>query len=105
MKENEYTSYIDHWHPKYNTRPEKVVLVLDEPMDCEHCPLPDISSMSGDRLCLAYGRKWIETQNEGMKPDWCPLKQMPKPRCETIGDETPDMEAHGWNTCLEVIAQ
>ena len=52
----------------------KVKLTLDEPMDCQHCPLHDLSSMRGDWLCLASNMRWIETQNLNQKPDWCPLE-------------------------------
>ena len=49
------------------------MLVIEEPRNCQECPLTDLSSMSGDKLCLAAGQRWIETQNEGKKPEWCPL--------------------------------
>lgn len=32
-----------------------------------------------------------------------PLKPMPEPRCETIGEDIADHEAHGWNLCLEEL--
>ena len=50
------------------------MLVMEEPRTCQECPLTDLSSMSGDKLCLAAGQRWIETQNEGKKPEWCPLQ-------------------------------
>lgn len=55
------------------------MLVIEDPMNCRECPLTDISSMSGDKLCLAAGGKWIENQNEQIpmgnehRPEWCPL--------------------------------
>ena len=49
------------------------MLVIEEPHNCQECPLTDLSSMTGDKLCLAAGQRWIETQNEGKKPEWCPL--------------------------------
>lgn len=55
----------------------KVMLIMDEPLDCTDCPLTDLSSMTGDKLCLASNKRWIETQNEYKKPDWCPLKPLP----------------------------
>ena len=67
------------WTTKKKTN--KVMLVLDEPMNCRECPLTDISSMSGDKLCLAAGGKWIENQNEQIprgvehRPEWCPLQK------------------------------
>ena len=35
--------------------------------------------------------------------DECSLKPLPQPRCETIGDDIADHEAHGWNALLELI--
>lgn len=49
------------------------MLVIEEPRNCQECPLTDLSSMSGDKLCLAAGQRWIETQNQGVRPEWCPL--------------------------------
>ena len=49
------------------------MLIMEEPRNCQECPLTDLSSMSGDKLCLGAGGRWIETQNEGKKPEWCPL--------------------------------
>ena len=49
------------------------MLIMEEPYDCQECRLKDLSSMSGDKLCLAAGQRWIETQNVGKKPEWCPL--------------------------------
>ena len=63
----------------------KVILALDEPLDCTDCPLTDLSSMTGDKLCLASNKRWIETQNEYKKPDWCPL--MPIEAFEAVREE------------------
>ena len=85
-EEEKYT----HWdamalHPRKTTQNRnKVILALDEPIDCNECPLHDISSMQGDKLCLASGKRWIETQNLGKKPEWCPLKPLPREACEHL---------------------
>lgn len=50
------------------------MFILEEPRNCQECPLTDLSSMSGDKLCLASNMRWIETQNQGVKPEWCPLQ-------------------------------
>lgn len=50
------------------------MLVIENPIDCQACPLTDLSSMSGDKLCLAANMRWIETQNSRVKPEWCPLQ-------------------------------
>lgn len=63
----------------------KVMLIMDEPLDCTDCPLTDLSSMTGDKLCLASNKRWIETQNEYKKPDWCPLRPMEE--FEAVRDE------------------
>lgn len=53
-----------------------VMLVMKRPHSCSECRLKDISSMRGDKLCLAAGGRWIETQNEGVIPEWCPLQKV-----------------------------
>ncbi len=80
---------------------KKVMLVLDEPMDCTDCHLTDLSSMTGDKLCLAANKKWIETQNVGKKPEWCPLRDIPMKKntdfCANI------VYANGWNACVDEV--
>ena len=49
------------------------MLIMEEPRNCQECRLKDLSSMSGDKLCLGAEGRWIETQSEGKKPEWCPL--------------------------------
>lgn len=84
------------------TRRNKVILVMDEPMDCDHCPLHDLSSMRGDWICLPTD-KWIETQNDHRKPEWCPLKDMPLKKNTDFCRNIP--YANGWNDCIEEIRE
>ncbi len=82
----------------------KVMLIMDEPLDCTDCPLTDLSSMTGDKLCLASNKRWIETQNEYKKPDWCPLRPLPSFKAVDLNDiRDVVMFCHGWNTCLAEI--
>ena len=77
------------------------MLVMEEPRNCQECRLKDLSSMSGDKLCLGAGQRWIETQNEGKKPEWCPLRDLPSKKntdfCSNI------VYANGWNACVEEL--
>lgn len=100
----------------------KVMLIMDEPLDCTDCPLTDLSSMTGDKLCLASNMRWIETQNEYKKPDWCPLKPMPNYiptpylfRQMQIADGLQNSDGsvpvysedymNGWNDCIEELEE
>ena len=80
---------------------KKVMLVMDEPMDCTDCPLTDLSSMTGDKLCLAANMKWIETQNVGKKPEWCPLRDIPMKKNTDFSSNV--VYANGWNACVDEI--
>lgn len=96
-----WEALVDNAKTRTKTRRKKVMLILEEPMDCTDCPLTDLSSMSGDKLCLAAGKKWIETQNEGKKPEWCPLRDIPLKKntdfCSNI------VYANGWNACVDEV--
>ena len=89
----------------------KVMLIMDEPLDCTDCPLTDLSSMTGDKLCLASNMRWIETQNEYKKPDWCPLKPMPTKKKPLFDPDHCDIEEEikivheivGYNRCIDEI--
>ena len=102
-EEKTYTHWdamaLQHRTPKQQRN--NLILTLDEPMDCNECPLHDISSMQGDKLCLASGKRWIETQNLGKKPEWCPLKELPMKKNTQFSGNL--VYANGWNACLEEI--
>lgn len=81
----------------------KAILVVEMPQGCMVCPICHESEMSGEYMCDGRNIEEYLMGFYGSKPDWCPLKPMPEPRCETIGEDIADHEAHGWNLCLEKL--
>lgn len=77
----------------------KSILVIDTPKSCFECPL-----MYYDCMVIKDDRKY-ETR-EDRRPDWCPLKPLPKPKdIDEVewGDDLALGEIKGWNDCLEEI--
>ena len=76
----------------------KAVLIVDMPKACED-PCKFLECNSDDkRFCSCLHRE-IEELCE--KPDWCPLKELPKRR--RYGEEFFNGDVKGWNDCLKVI--
>ena len=80
----------------------KNVLVIDAPDKCVNCPL---SYYGIDGLNCKPLRKMIEDE----KPEWCPLRPLPKPLGlekdwrKDIGSVWIDGARYGWNACLDKI--
>lgn len=80
---------------------QKAILVIDVPTECGWgCPCYR-DSVYSDGFCSAICKN--VSYDDSKYPSDCPLKPMPEPRSETIGDDTPDAEAHGWNACIEEL--
>ena len=112
MKENDtykvWDAMIENIHSNLCAKERnKAILILDEPIDCNECPLHDLSSMKGDKLCMAHNMKWIETQNEGKKPEWCPLRPFPERKevryTDPLFGEVENLTNIGYNKCLDEI--
>ena len=83
----------------------KAVLVMDMPEQvCQKCTLC-YETEDDEYLCCAVGK----LVPDGEKPDWCPLRELPKKK-ETVHPQecyensycTDEMKA-GWNACLDEI--
>lgn len=82
----------------------KAMLVINcMPSSCDVCKFETEMLNCGKPMCVATPNRRERIDDDSTKPTWCPLKSLPKPRSETIGDETPDAEAHGWNLCIEEL--
>lgn len=86
----------------------KAILVIDDPMCCRNCPLARERIRRGGHVCSIghlgeYLFVWVyeavDMESE-TKPDWCPLKPVPKPFI-CFGDE--DDFSAGYNECLDDI--
>ena len=79
----------------------KAVLVMDMPDSCPDCPCSffERSNPKLNLICGATG----EDANNVDKPDWCPLRELPKkmPTYLCINDEKGYCE--GYNDCIDTI--
>lgn len=80
----------------------KAVLVMDMPEQvCQKCTLCYETENDDEYLCCAVGK----LLPDGEKPDWCPLRELPKHR-RTIGNVSEGKKLlmnAGFNDCLDEI--
>lgn len=82
----------------------KAVLIMDDMPECCadcHCGYFERGTKELNLVCGATG----EDANNAGKPDWCPLRELPKHK-RTIGavDEGKKLLLNaGWNDCLDEI--
>ncbi len=85
----------------------KAVLVMDMPEKCDGCILH--STMIRKQICNAEIKR---TENEGEKPDWCPLRELPEKKPIRKDDELSGLSVGlvileaaslGWNDCIDAI--
>ena len=82
----------------------KAILVMDMPKSCRNCNLRVIGSYN---FCTgADGRKIDQMKiiNNDIKPDWCPLREMPQKKEEIVYTSLSGIgEKKGWNACIDAI--
>lgn len=77
----------------------KSILVIDTPDSCGKCKLRSL----GDD-CLPEGKHVIKYRHNRSKPDWCPLRLMPKKDNDFDEENEYYMGwAYGWNSCINEI--
>mgnify|MGYP006356253557 CR=1 FL=1 len=92
----------------------KAILVIEMPSRCIDCPchFAEMNTV----VCGVNKEQLLTDDIETHKPDWCPLKPMPKKKkerysmnrqtstghWETYGEET-DSVAVGYNACIDEI--
>lgn len=82
----------------------KAILIMDDMPECCadcHCGYFERDTKELNLVCGATG----EDANNAGKPDWCPLRELPKHK-RTIGavDEGKKLLLNaGWNDCLDEI--
>lgn len=79
----------------------KAILVVDMPKCCDECDL------HYERNCEDYcsiGNEYIDINVLKTKPNWCPLKEIPKKQQHYSIDETFMRGAKtGYNACIDDI--
>ena len=80
----------------------KAILVMDMPDSCRTCDLRVIGSVN---FCTGADCRKIDQMkiiNEDIKPDWCPLRELPEKSCTGKSDyyQWGDWE-DGWNACID----
>ncbi len=75
----------------------KSVLVMETPEDCESCVLHGGIFHSFCKInCRCI-------EDLSAKPDWCPLKPLPKYKSMEKPGEYEYGKMHGWNQCIDEI--
>lgn len=79
----------------------KAILVMDMPKNCNECEMC-IDKYSLGYWCHAFSGGFIGFNDTIPKPDWCPLKPVPKKIEVSYGSDEQDWEK-GYNSCVEEI--
>lgn len=76
----------------------KMMLIIDEPKDCYHCPIHKTQ-------CLSLTGTNPDYNLIGKRPDWCPLRSVPpKHYHSAYGYGQMEMgEDKIWNACVDEI--
>lgn len=83
---------------------DKAILVIDMPTHCGECPVCacyQASAFSSREYWCSTNGKDVESYS---KPDWCPLKQLPKKKTGFQYADGYDY-ADGWNECIDKILE
>lgn len=78
----------------------KSVLVMETPEDCRSCYLRKL--IRNWSYCAVKSERIKDSM---VKPDWCPLKPLPKYKSMEKPWEYEYGKMHGWNACLREIAE
>lgn len=82
---------------------DKAILVIDMPNCCNECKIRFDDEYSNWCPCKNPEENgvWKYVEN-GTKPDWCPLKQLPEHKLIWQYEAADDYE-RGYNACLDEI--
>ena len=70
----------------------KAILIIDMPNSCEEC----------DVIEFCHSNDW--KTNLKIKPDWCPLREVPQKHTIHCIDTTHHRHVkQGWNYCIDTI--
>lgn len=83
----------------------KAILVIDMPESCGECPICEV--WEAIPSCEEYYCNVAKNDNvyPYKKPDWCPLKPMPRMRFTYINHDSESIADYndGWNNCIRKI--
>ena len=84
----------------------KAIHKVDMPKRCVDCPFHDIVDIADKPFCFGDTDKVFSINDDSFyieRDERCPLKPIPKIQSETSMSGEPDLEAHGWNLCIEEL--
>lgn len=76
----------------------KSVLVIDTPVSCRDCIARSISDD-----CTVICKNVGEYRHNKTKPNWCPLKEVPKYENDHCNSDYYEIYDKGWNDCIDEI--
>lgn len=94
----------------------KSVLVIDTPTNCYDCPFGTgyCSDLEYEGLCeladcldydvILMTEEHYDCESKS-RPDWCPLKPLPKYKSMEKPGEYEYGKMHGWNRCIDAITK
>lgn len=80
----------------------KAVLVMDMPGRCADCQLR-CSIEVNEPFCYGTMKNVTEDEYYKEKPQWCPLKPMPKKKENIVCTIHFGAYVNGWNACIDAI--
>lgn len=84
----------------------KSALIIDTPETCMGCNFFYIDAEECREDCMAREERKLVDLKVYDKPDWCPLKPLPKPIPPERADYAHEASyIEGWNECLEKIME
>ena len=91
---------------------EKAFLIIDMPdscYDCDLCHTKDFDytkKIDGDKFCGIEDMEVSDYCFNNMKPNWCPLKLLPKKKVVLPTDNIGAVAVkYGWNNCIDKILE
>ena len=79
----------------------KSILVMNTPEACIDCPC-HFAEESGKVWCGKEKKELLADDIETYKPDWCPLKEIPRKKPDKAMGEWLDFNC-GYNACIHEI--
>lgn len=79
----------------------KAAIIVEMPQSCHECRFWFSKATEPVKYRCMAAQKYIE--NLGGKPDWRPLKKLPKKIGGVMVGEYTIGRADGWNACLDTI--